>query len=223
MSFSKSDGSLRSPEQVRFFAQHYHPLKGLCYAPAGALLLLGILGSLLIRPAWLAGGGAVLLCLAVLVLSVPWTWYMHRRYEAAYGRVRQTQGGGGPLGAWTPSFWMFGPLLLFGFCWLAVAMLYIPQHTPLEDNHYFVIMPGWLLLLGALSAPAARLRWVYGASGTVLIVGTLLPLFTENVVLVQTLNYSLLGAVVAGVGLYNHHLLVNTLGPLTAEEGTANE
>jgi uncharacterized membrane protein len=80
-------------------------------------------------------------------------------------------------------------------------------------------MTGWLLLLGTLRAPFARLRWMYGISGGLLFVATLLPLMTDHVILVQALNYGLLGAVVAGVGVYNHRLLVDTLGPVTAGEG----
>lgn len=212
-SSARPDAPARSPDETRFFTRHYHVLKGLCYAPAGALLLLGVVGALLTRPQWLAADGvAGLACFAAVGLTAPWVWYMHRRYEAAYGRVREAKGQvGSPIGQWKPSFWAIGPLLLFGFCWIALTMAYIPEHTSLDDNHYFVIMPAWLLLLGALSAPATRLEWFYGAVGTLLFLATLLPLATANLVLVQALNYGLLGAVVLGVGLYNHRLLVDTL------------
>jgi hypothetical protein len=80
-------------------------------------------------------------------------------------------------------------------------------------------MVGWLLLLGGLRAPFTRLRWIYGLLGALLFGATLLPLATENTILVQALNYGLLGAIVAGIGLYNHRLLVDTLGPVAAGEG----
>ncbi len=213
----------RPPEQVQFFTRHYHLLKGLCYAPVGGLLLIGVLGMLLVRPGWMATDGIPhLLAVGLLGAAVPWMWYMHRRYEAAYGRVRQSEGrSDGLIGQPSPSLLAFGGLLLFGLCWLTVVMLYVPQHTPFEDNHYPVIMVGWLLLLGGLRAPFARLRWVYGLSGVLLFGATLLPFATEHVILVQALNYGLLGAVVAGVGVYNHRLLVDTLGPVTAGEGDA--
>jgi len=215
------DTSLRPPEQVRFFTRHYHLLKGLCYAPAGGLLLAVILGMLLVRPAWMAVDALPhLTALGLVVATAPWMWYMHRRYEATYGRVRQEDGdSGGLIGQPSPSFLSFGGLLLFGLCWLAVAIMYVPHHTPVEDNHYPVVLVGWLLLLGGLHAPVPRLRWIYGLSGAFLFGATFLPLVLKNVVLVQALNYGLLGAVVAGVGVYNHRLLVNTLGPMGAEEG----
>ncbi len=211
----------RSPDQVQFFTQHYHLLKGLCYAPVGGLLLVSVLGMLLVRPRWLGPDGSLhLLTVGLLVAAVPWMWHMHRRYEAAYGRVRHSKGqSGGRIGQSSPSLLTFGGVLLFGLCWIAVGTLYIPHHTTIGDNHYPVIMTGWLLLLGTLRAPFARLRWIYGISGGLLFVATLLPLMTDHVILVQALNYGLLGAVVAGVGVYNHRLLVDTLGPVTAGEG----
>jgi len=213
----------RPPNQVQFFTRHYHLLKGLCYAPVGGVLLLGILGMLLVRPGWVASSDIPgLFALGLLAASAPWMWYMHRRYEAAYGRVRQSEGGRGArsglIGQPSFSFLTFGPLLLFGLCWIAVTMVYIPERTPIQDEHYPVIMGGWLLFLGGLRAPFARLRWIYGLSGALLFGVTLLPLVTENVILVQALNYGLLGTIVAGMGLYHHRLLVDVLGPLTAGE-----
>lgn len=218
---------LRSQDEVRFFARHYHLLKGLCYAPAGGFLLLTLGGVLLFRPGWVAsdgGAGFGLLSYGVLALTVPWAWYMHRRYEAAYGQVRQTDGhGGSPIGQTQPSFWVFGPLLLFGLCWAMLVTVYIPHHTPLEDNHYLVLMAGWLLLLGVLTAPRPQSKWLYGTAGALLFFATLLPLMTTNVVLVQAVNYGLLGAVLLAVGLYNHRLLVKTLGPMDTTEVNADE
>lgn len=219
---SNSSGP-RSPEQVQFFTRHYHLLKGLCYAPVGGLLVAGVLGILLVRPAWIATTGVPhLLALGLFVVTVPWMWYMHRRYETTYGRVRQSEGGGrgGLIGQPSLSLLTFGPLLLFGLCWLALVMMYIPHHTPIEDNQYPLIMVGWVLLLGGLQAPFAHLRWLYGLSGVLLFGATLLPLTIGSVILVQALNYGLLGAIIAGIGLYNHRLLVTTLGPVTTGEGS---
>ncbi|WP_233993581.1 hypothetical protein [Salinibacter altiplanensis] len=204
----------RSPDQVWFFTQYYHQLKGLCYAPAGGLLLLGVLGGLLVRPQMLIYG-APLGAFALLVLTSPWVWYMHRRYESTYGRVRNREGPGSPLG--TPnvfSAWTFVPLLTGAFCWIALITFYIPQHTPLGDNHFLVFFPGWLLIVASLPAPLPRLRWTYATTGALLFLAPLLPLITTNMVLVQAVNYGLLGAVLLGVGLYNHRLLVSALGPI---------
>jgi hypothetical protein len=217
------DPSLRPPEQVRFFTRHYHLLKGLCYAPAGILMLIAVGGTVLFRPQWASGTGTLgLLALGAVLVTIPWMWYQHRRYEAAYGRVRQSghTGGGRALGEETLSFWVFGPLLLFGLCWLALAHVYIPNHTAVTDPRFPIIMTGWVLLLGVLQAPFRRLRWGYGGAGGLLFLVTLLPLVTDTVVLVQALNYGLLGAVVAGAGLYHHRLLVDTLGPPAAGEGS---
>ena len=221
MPFADASGSLRPQDEVRFFTRHYHLLKGLCYAPAGALLLLTLAGALLFRPGWIAvEGGAKfgLLAFGVLAITVPWAWYMHRRYEATYGQVRQmSRQGGSPIREKQPSFWVFGPLLLFGICWAMLVVAYIPHHTPLEDNHYLILMTGWLMLLGIWAAPRPQSRWLYGTAGALLFFATLLPLTTPNVVLIQAVNYGLLGAVLLSVGIYNHRLLTNTLGPMDAE------
>ena len=211
----------RPPNQVQFFTQHYHLLKGLCYAPAGGLLLVSVLGMLLVRPSWVAADAVLrLTALGLVVATVPWMWYMHRRYEAAYGRVRQSEGqSGGLIGQPSLSLLTFGPLLLFGLCWIVLVIFYIPKHTLVEDNHYSVTLIGWLLLLGGLRAPFMRLRWIYGLAGALLFGVTLLPLATDDVILVQALNYGLLGAIVASVGVYNHRLLVDTLGPVAVGEG----
>lgn len=217
----------RSPEQVRFFTRHYHLLKGLCYAPAGVLLLLALGGILLLRPGWLAsdgGAGFGLLSCGVLAATVPWAWYMHRRYEAAYGRVRSTEGGvGTPIGQDDPSFWVFGSLFLFGICWAVLITFYIPHHTLLEDNHILVFLTVSWLLVGVLTVPRPQSKWLYGTAGALLFFATLLPLTTTNVVLVQAVNYGLLGAVLLVVGLYNHRLLVNILGPMDTPEVSADE
>ena len=214
-----SEGPARSPDTVRFFTRHYHLLKGLCYAPAGALLLLGLVTILLVRPAWIVEGGAAgLFALGLLLLSTPWAWYMHRRYEASYGAVRQSGSpAGGPVGQQELSFWVFGPLLFFGLCWIGVLHLYIPAQTAIEDTHNLVMMVGWILMLGALRAADSQSRWIYGLTGTLLFFVTLLPLLSSNLMLVQMLNYGTLGAAMLGIGLYNHRLLVDTLGPLERE------
>lgn len=217
---ARASGPPRSPDQVRFFTQFYHQLKGLCYAPAGGLLLLGVLGGLLVRPQMLIHG-APLGALALLVLTSPWMWYMHRRYESAYGRVRGREGHGSSLGD-VLSAWTFVPLLTGALCWIALVTFYIPQHTPLGDNHFLVFFPGWMLIVASLLAPLPGLRWTYAATGVLLFLVTLLPLVTPNMVLVQAVNYGLLGAVILGVGLYNHRLLVGTLGPMDDTEVSAD-
>ncbi len=211
----------RSPAQVRFFTQFYHQLKGLCYAPVGGLLLLGVLGGVLVRPQMLIHG-APLGTLALLILASPWAWYMHRRYEGAYGQV--SEGGyGTPLTPDVLSAWTFIPLLTGALCWIALVTFYIPLHTPLDDNHFLVFFPGWLLIVASLPAPLPRLRWAYATTGVLLFLVPLLPLITTNLVLVQAVNYGLLGAVTLGIGLYNHRLLVSTLGPMDDAKVSAGE
>ncbi len=217
---ARASGPPRSPDSVRFFTQFYHQLKGLCYAPAGGLLLLGVLVGLLVRPQMLIYG-APFGAFALLVLTSPWVWYMHRRYENAYGRVRNREGHGSSLGdVW--SAWTFVPLLTGALCWIALVTFYIPQHTPLGDNHFLVFFPGWVLIVASLPAPLPRLRWAYATTGVLLFLAPLLPLITTNLVLVQAVNYGLLGAVILGVGLYNHRLLASTLGPMDDPEVSAD-
>jgi len=85
-----------------------------------------------------------------------------------------------------------------------------------------VFFPGWVLIVASLPVPLPRLRWTYAATGVLLFLVTLLPLMTPNMVLVQAVNCGLLGAVILGVGLYNHRLLVGTLGPMDDPEVSAD-
>ncbi|WP_260169624.1 hypothetical protein [Salinibacter ruber] len=79
-----------------------------------------------------------------------------------------------------------------------------------------------MLIVTSLPAPLPGLRWTYATTGVLLVLAPLLPLITTNMVLVQAVNYGLLGAVILGVGLYNHRLLVGTLGPMDNTEVSAD-
>jgi hypothetical protein len=101
--------------------------------------------------------------------------------------------------------------------WLVVLLFYIPDQLGYDDNHMLFFVAALLLAKGILSAPARQHRLVYGGALLVLVGVTLTPLLGWPVVVVQTVCYTALGVVTAGIGAYNHRLLVDTLGPLAAE------
>lgn len=223
MSSAVSSRSPRSPEQIRFFARHYHMLKGLCYAPAGALLAAVTLVVALLRPTWLETVWVPLgLVVGSILLTAPWAYVMHRRYRRAYGHVTGMDGGGRwPLGQGDLSLAEWMAYMLGMLLWMVVLLLYIPDQLNYDDNHMLFFFAALPLAKGILSAPAHWPRLVYGGGVLVLIGVTLTPLLGWPVVLVQTACYTALGIVVAGIGTYNHRLLVDTLGP-PAEEGASD-
>jgi len=105
---------------------------------------------------------------------------------------------------------MMGMLL-----WMVALVFYIPHTLGYEDNHFVFFFVALPLANGALHALMLRQQLIYGGSMLILIGITLIPpVLGWPVAVVQTFCYTMLGAVVAGVGLYNHRLLVGALGPM---------
>lgn len=210
-----ADASIRSPKTIRFFGQHYHFLKGWCYAPAGLLLLVGALALAWLRPDWLVPVGGMTLGFASIALTAPWAWHMHRRYEDRYGRVRtpDDDASRGLLGGALPSAPATVLVLLAAFSWIAVCFIHIPQSTPIADNHFMPLFAGYYLLLLTFQAPDATTRGVYISGALPLVAATLLPLVYPDPWTVAVANYGGLGAVAAGIGVYNHRLLAHAFGP----------
>jgi hypothetical protein len=142
---------------------------------------------------------------------------MHRRYRQAYGHVTGAgEGVGSPLSGGDLSLVGWMTYMLGMLSWRVVLMLYIPGQLDYDDNHILFFVAALPLAKGILSAPARRHRLVYGGALLVLVSVTLTPLLGWPVVVVQTVCYTTLGVVTAGIGAYNHRLLVDTLGPLAA-------
>jgi hypothetical protein len=220
-SVSRDRGPL-SPAETRFVTSFFHTLKGWCYLPAGALLAAVTPAVAFLRPIWLetiwvpfalvAGAG---------LLTAPWAYVMHRRYREAYGHVTSADDGGrSPLGRGDLSLPEWMVYMLGMLSWLVVLMIYIPNQLGVDDNHMILFFAALPLAKGILSAPALQHRVVYAGALLLLVGVTLLPLLGVGVVLVQAVCYTTLGVVAAGVGAYNHRLLVDTLGPLAAGEGS---
>lgn len=173
-----------------------------------------------LRPAWLETVWVSLALVAGSVLiTAPWAYIMHRRYRRAYGHITGAdEGTGSPLGRGNLSLAEWMTYMLGMMVWLVVLMLYIPEHLEYDDNHMLLFLAALPLAKGILSAPALQHRLVYSGAVLLLIGVTLLPLLGWPVMLVQTVCYTTLGIVAAGTGAYNHRLLVDTLGPLAAEE-----
>jgi DNA-binding MarR family transcriptional regulator len=139
---------------------------------------------------------------------------MHQRYDDRYGRVRSPDDGIG-RGLWdnaAVSAPLFMGTLLLAFAWIAVCFIYIPEHTPVADNHALPLFAGYALVLQSLQAPDRTTRAVYTVGALSLVAATLLPLVHPAPQTVAVVNYGMLGAVVASVGLYNHRLLTQTFG-----------
>ena len=208
-----------SAPTIRFLTTHFHMLKGACYAPAGVLLVILTLAAAFVRPSWIASPVAgYTFPLAAAVLTAPWAWVMHRRYEDAYGRVRPPgdgSGSGSPLGMPSSSPWFVVPFMTLVFLWLVVTLAYIPEKTAFEGNHLPTYFAGYFTLVMGLWAPTGVLRAAYAAGGLGAAAVTLLPLaMPESVGLVQTVTVGYLGLLVAGVGLLNHFVLREAFGPL---------
>jgi hypothetical protein len=203
----------------------FHTLKGWCYLPAGVLLAAAILGTALLRPAWLETVWVpVSLVAGSVLLTAPWTYVMHRRYRQAYGHVTGAdEGVGTPIGGRDLSLAGWMVYMLGMLSWLVVLLFYIPDQLGYDDNHMLFFVAALPLAKGILGAPALQEQFVYGGAVFALIGVTLTPLLGWPVVVVQAVCYTTLGVVVAGIGAYNHRLLVNTLGPLAAEGDGVDE
>jgi hypothetical protein len=179
----------------------------------------------LLRPSWLEETWVALaLVVGAVLLTAPWAYVMHRRYREAYGHVTTADGGGSsPLGRGDLSLPAWMVYMLGMLSWLVVLMIYIPNQLGVDDNHMLFFVAALPLAKGILSAPALRHRVVYGGALLLLVGVTLLPLLGGSVVVVQGVCYTTLGVVAAGIGAYNHRLLVDTLGPLAAGEEGADE
>ena len=152
-------------------------------------------------------------------------WTMHQRYEDRYGRVRTPDDhtGGHPLTGSQLSALEFIGILFAALLWIAVCFIYIPEHTVIQDNHFLPLFAGYYLVLRSLRPPNRTTRIVYLAGALPLIAATLLPLVYPDPWTVALANYGGLGAVVAGIGAYNHRLLTNTFGPLDADTDSTDE
>lgn len=207
---------LRSADHIHFYTRFYHSLKGWCYLPAGIILAVATLATAVMRPAWLDTGWLILSLLGgSVLLTAPWAYYMQRRYRAAYGHVTKDRGPTSPLGTGSISLPAWMAYMVGMLSWMALLMFYIPDTLGYEDNHVAFFLVALYPASGALHAPTLRQRLVYGGSVLILIGVTLVPPFLGwPVAVVQTLCYTMLGAVVAGIGLYNHRLLVDAFGPM---------
>jgi hypothetical protein len=219
-SVSQERGPLR-PAQTRFVTSFFHTLKGWCYLPAGGLIATATLTAALVRPEWLeTTWGPISLVAGAVLITAPWAYVMHRRYRQAYGHVTTgDEEAAWPLGREDLSLPEWMAYMLGMLSWLAVLMIYIPQQSGYDDNHMIFFLTALPLAKAIVAAPAFQHRLVYSAAILLLIAVTLLPLLGWPVVRVQTICYTTLGVVVAGLGFYNHRSLVNVLGPLSAEEG----
>ncbi|MFB6230572.1 MAG: hypothetical protein ABEL04_05385 [Salinibacter sp.] len=220
MSFPSTDvrpgASSHSTDHIHFYTRFYHLLKGWCYLPTGVLLAVATLTTAVLRPTWLE---TVWLPLSLLggsvLLTAPWAYYMHRRYRAAYGHVTQDGGPTSPLGRGSISLPAWMACVLGMLLWMVALVFYIPNTLGYEDNHFVFFFVALPLANGALHAPTLRQQFIYGGSMLILIGVTLIPpALGWPVAVVQALCYTMLGAVVAGAGLYNHRLLVGALGPM---------
>ncbi|HKL89018.1 MAG TPA: hypothetical protein VJ884_08415 [Salinibacter sp.] len=220
-SVSSQDGGPLSPAKTRFVTSFFHVLKGWCYLPAGVLLAGGTLMVALLQPTWLETIWVPFgLAAGSILLTAPWAYVMHRHYRQAYGQVTGADEGiGSPLGGGDVSLAGWMVYMLGMLSWIAVLMLYIPQELGYDDNHILFFVAALPLARGLLSAPALQHRLVYAGAVLLLIAATLTPLLGWSVVVVQAVCYTTLGTVAAGIGAYNHRLLVDTLGPLAAGEG----
>jgi len=216
---------LHSTDYIHFYTQFFHSLKGWCYLPAGIILAAATLTTAVLRPAWLATAWLPLSLLGgSALLTAPWAYYMHRQYRAAYGHVTQDQSSTPPLGAGSLSLPAWMAYMMGMLSWIALLTFYIPETLGYEDNHLAFFLIALYPASSALHAPTLRQRLVYGGSVLLLIGVTLVPPFLGwPVAVVQTLSYTMLGAVVAGIGLYNHCLLVDAFGPMDDAEVGADE
>lgn len=220
-SISSREGGPLSPAQTRFVTSFFHTLKGWCYLPAGVLLAGATLATALLRPAWLETVWVPFSLVAgSVLLTAPWAYVMHRRYRRAYGHVTGEEGIGSPLGGESLSLVGWTTYMLGMLSWLVVLLFYIPDQLGYDDNHMLFFVAALPLAKGILGAPALQDQFVYGGAVFALIGVTLTPLLGWPVVLVQTVCYTTLGVVAAGIGAYNHRLLVDTLGPMAAGEET---
>jgi hypothetical protein len=214
-----------SPDWSRFVTHNFHLLKGLCYLPAGLLLLAGTLAVRFARPAWLEGPmGGLILIGAALAAAAPFAYWMHRRYRAAFGRVSMSGSEGdvgSPMGALDlPMLGWF--VYMFGFLfWIVMAVFYIPDATGAKSGSYMLLAVAAMpMARGALGVPSLAGRGIYTAAVLLLAASTMTPLLGWSLVAAHTAMHATLGAVVAGLGLYNHQVLTRVLGPLDAA-GTA--
>ena len=216
------DGGPLSPAQTRFVTSFFHTLKGWCYLPAGVLIAASVLSTAFLRPTWLEIVWVPLaLVVGAVLITAPWAYVMHRRYREAYGHVTGADNGvGSPLGRGALSLVGWMVYMLGMLSWIAVLMLYIPGELGYDDNHILLFVATLPLAKGSLGAPSLQHRLMYGGAVLLLIAVTLTPLLGWPVVHVQAVCYTTLGVVAAGIGAYNHRLLVDTLGPMAAEEGS---
>jgi hypothetical protein len=228
MSSSARAAAFQNRHRIEFFTTNFHVLKGYCYVPAGALLVLATVTVGIWRPDWASVHFFGLAAAAgSIAITAPWIWWMHRRYRSSYGHVRPSDSsGGGALGLWgdrSLPFWLVIGALVALMWWLVLLIHYIPQNTALNDNHFVFFFASFPLLRGVFRPPSRRTQLVYGVALVPLVGVTLLPLVMSDLWAIQIVNYAVFGLTAVGIGLYNHHLLVKTFGQLTDTEVSTHD